>query len=204
MTNDQKQELQQKGAERRRDPRVNSTLAVIYQRISPREIEADPYDIRFDLPQHFTLRDELNQIDNVQRSQIEALGRENPRLAGLIQALNLKIDIIAQAIEGSLGRMLSPVPQGVNLSPSGLSFHATEPVIPGSYLHLAISSQASGYHIAAIGRVVFCEDEDLEGFRTGVAFVNIRHHDRQVLARDIQRKALDNRAVEEFQNPDQL
>jgi hypothetical protein len=153
--------------ERRQELRVNSTLAVIYQRISPREIEADPYDVRFDLPQHFTLRDELTQIDSVQRTQIEALGRENPRLAGLLQALNLKIDIIAQAIEGSLGRMLSPVPQGVNLSPGGLSFHAAEPVIPGSYLHLAISSQASSYHIAAIGRVVFCEDEDLEGFRTG-------------------------------------
>ncbi len=113
-----------KDDERRRETRVNSTLAVIYQRISPRQIEADPYDVRFDLPQHFTLRDELNQIDNVQLSQIEALGRENPRLSGLMQALNLKIDIIAQAIEGSLGRMLSPVPQRVNLSPGGLSFHA--------------------------------------------------------------------------------
>lgn len=202
MTEEDKKKEEKKGADKRREPRVNSTLAVIYQRISPREIEADPYDIRFDLPQHFTLRDELTQIDNVQRSQIEALGRENPRLAGLMQALNLKIDIIAQAIEGSLGRMLSPVPQGVNLSPGGLSFHAAEPVIPGSYLHLAISSQASSYHIAAIGRVVFCEDEDLEGFRTGVAFVNIRHHDRQVLARDVQRKTRDLELLENLQNPD--
>ncbi|HCT40438.1 MAG TPA: hypothetical protein DF427_04525 [Moraxellaceae bacterium] len=199
MTNEQKS-----AAERRHEPRVNSTLAVIYQRISPREIEADPYDTRFDLPQHFTLRDELTQIDSVQRNQMDALARENPRVAGLMQALNLKIDIIAQAIGDSLGRMLSPVPQGVNLSTSGLSFHAAEPVIPGIYLHLAISSQASNYHIAAIGRVVFCEDEDLEGFRTGVAFVNIRHHDRQILARDVQRKARNNEVVEEFQNPDEI
>lgn len=199
MTNQQKS-----AAERRREPRVNSTLAVIYQRISPREIEADPYDTRFDLPQHFTLRDELTQIDSVQRNQMDALARENPRVAGLMQALNLKIDIIAQAIGDSLGRMLSPVPQGVNLSTSGLSFHAAEPVSPGIYLHLAISSQASNYHIAAIGRVVFCEDEDLEGFRTGVAFVNIRHHDRQILARDVQRKARNNEVVEEFKNPDKI
>ena len=199
MTNEQKS-----AAERRREPRVNSTLGVIYQRISPREIEADPYDTRFDLPQHFTLRDELTQIDSVQRNQMDALARENPRVAGLMQALNLKIDIIAQAIGDSLGRMLSPVPQGVNLSLSGLSFHAAEPVIPGVYLHLAINSQASNYHIAAIGRVIFCEDEDLEGFRTGVAFVNIRHHDRQILARDVQRKVRNNEVVEEFQNPDEI
>lgn len=195
-------EEEAKNAERRRETRVNSTLAVIYQRIGAREIEADPYDTRFELPQHFTLRDELTQIDNVQRSQIESLLRENPRLGGLMQALNLKIDIIAQAIEDSLGRMLSPVPQRVNLSPGGLSFHASEPLTPGAYVHLAISNPARNYHIAAIGRVVFCEDEDLEGFRTGVAFVNIRHHDRQTLARDIQRKAQSNEAVEDFENPD--
>lgn len=188
--------------ERRNQRRVNSTLAVIYQRVSPREIEADPYDTRFELPQHFTLGEELSQIDTVQRSQIEALMRENPRLGGLIQALNLKLDIIAQAIEDSLGRMLSPVPQGVSLSQGGLSFHAAEALTPGGYLHLAISNQARNYHIAAIGRVVFCEDEDLEGYRTGVAFVNIRHHDRQTLARDIIRKARENDVVEEFRNPE--
>lgn len=199
MTKEQKKET-----ERRSELRVNSTLAVIYQRISPREIEADPYDTRFDLPHHFTLRDELTQIDSVQRSQIEALTRENPRLGGLVQALNLKIDIIAQAVNDSLGRMLSPMPQGVNLSANGLSFHASEPITPGSYLHLAISSPANGYNVAAIGRVVFCEEEDLEGFRAGAAFVNIRHHDRQTLARDIQHKARDNEVVEEFHDPDKL
>lgn len=188
--------------DRRNEKRVSSTLAVVYQRISAREIEADPYDTRFELPQHFTLGEELAQIDNVQRSQIEALSRENPRLGGLIQALNLKMDIIAQAIEDSLGRMLSPVPQRVNLSQGGLSFHAAEALIPGSYLHLAISNQARNYHIAAIGRVVFCEDEDLEGYRAGVAFVNIRHHDRQTLARDIIRKVRENEIIEEFQKPE--
>jgi hypothetical protein len=196
------QEQEDKASERRNEKRVTSTLAVVYQRISAREIEADPYDTRFELPQHFTLAEELTQIDTVQRSQIEALMRENPRLGGLIQALNLKLDIIAQAIEDSLGRMLSPVPQRVSVSQGGLSFHAAEPLTPGGYLHLAISNQARNYHIAAIGRVVFCEDEDLEGYRAGVAFVNIRHHDRQTLARDIIRKVRENEVVEHFKNPE--
>lgn len=187
--------------ERRQVTRVNSTLAVVYQRISVREIEVDPYDSRFELPQHFTLREELDQIDTVQRVQLDALLRENERIGGLIQALNLKLDIIAQAIEDSLGRMLSPVPQRVNLSQGGLSFHASEAVTPGTYLHLAISNQARGYNIAAIGRVVFCEDEDLEGYRTGVAFVNIRHHDRKTLADHIVRKAHDYEVVEDFERP---
>lgn len=188
--------------ERRRATRVNSTLAVIYQRISAREIQADPYDPRFELPHHFTLSEELAQIDNLQRSQIEVLLGEQPQLGDLLQSLNLKLDIIAQAIEDSLGRMLSPVPQRVNLSESGLSFHAPEALTPGIHLHLAISNPAHNYHIAAIGRVVFCEDEDLEGYRTGVAFVNIRHDDRQTLGRDIVRKARANEIVAGFENPE--
>jgi hypothetical protein len=171
---------------------VSATLALIYQRISARDIEADPYDTRFELPQHFTLREELTQIDSVQSSQMDALMRENPRIGGLIQALNLKLDIISQAIEDSLGRMLSPLPQRVSLSQGGLSFHADEPITPGHYLHIAISNPAHNYHIAAICRVIFCEDEDLEGYRTGVAFVSIRHHDRQILARDISNKIGDD------------
>lgn len=188
--------------ERRQLTRVNSTLAVIYQRISAREIEADPYDARFQLPQHFTLAEELTQIDNVQHSQLDALLRENPLVGELIQSINLKIDILAQAIENSLGQMLTPVPQRVNLSQGGLSFHATEALTPGCYVHLAISSQARNYHIAAIGRVVFCEDEDLEGFRTGIAFVNIRQHDRHTLAKNIVQKAHDYEVVADFQHPE--
>lgn len=192
---------QERAKERRNQSRVNATLAVIYQRISPRDIEADPYDTRFELPQHFTLREELTQIDSVQSSQIDALMRENPRVGGLIQALNLKLDIIAQAIEDSLGRMLSPLPQRVSLSQGGLSFHASEPITPGHYLHIALSNQARNYHIAAICRVVFCEDEDLEGYRTGLAFVNIRHHDRLTVARDISRKIEDEAPLMGFESP---
>lgn len=61
---------------------------------------------------------------------------------------------MAQAIEDCLCRMFPPVPQRVNLSQDGLSFHAAEPITPGNYLHIAISNQVRNYHVAIIGRVV--------------------------------------------------
>ena len=127
---------------------------------------------------------------------------ENPGLKALLYLLNQKLDLLAQAIECSLSRVISPAPQRVNLSESGLSFHADDPLIPGLHLHLAISNTAHNYHIAATGRVVFCEEEDLEGYRTGVAFVSIRDEDRQTLARDVVRKVREIEVVEEFLDPE--
>jgi hypothetical protein len=188
--------------ERRRATRINSSLALSYQRISAIEAGLDPYDSRFELPEHFTLAEELAGIDDTLRPLQDALSTDVPGLKALLYLLNQKLDLLAQAIECSLSRVISPAPQRVNLSESGLSFHADDPLIPGLHLHLAISNTAHNYHIAATGRVVFCEEEDLEGYRTGVAFVSIRDEDRQTLARDVVRKVREIEVVEEFLDPE--
>lgn len=202
MSQDHQPETTGSGRERRTETRIDSTLCLHYQRISPLEVRKDPYDPRFELPRYFTLAAELSQVDSVQRTQLAQLTRENPRLGGLMDALNLKLDLLAEALQDSLARLLSPVPQRVNLSEGGLSFHAHEPLMPGTHLHLAISNPVQGYHVAAIAKVVYCEDEDLEGFRTGASFITLHAHDRAVLARDILRKQQENWAVEALHNPE--
>ncbi len=193
---------QQEPFERRRATRVNSDLALSYQILTTREAECDPYDPRFALPHHFTLTEKLQRIDAAARADFDELRHHHPGLIPLIETLNEKLLTLAQAVEGGLGQLVSPAPRHVNLSESGLSFHAEEPVMPGSLLHLAIGNGRRNYHIACIGRAVYCEEEDLEGYRTGVAFVTIRDQDRQVLARDIIRKVRKNAEVEGFLNPE--
>lgn len=188
--------------ERRRETRIDSTLSLHYVRISPFEVQKDPYDSRFELPRYFTLAAELSQVDSVQRTQLAQLTRELPQVGGLIEAVNLKLDLLAEALQDSLARLLSPVPQRVNLSEGGLSFHAPEPLMPGHHLHLAISNPTRGYHIAATAKVVYCEDEDLEGYRTGVSFVVIHPQDRALLVREILRKHQENQVVVPYENPE--
>lgn len=188
--------------ERRLLSRVDSTLSLHYQPISSAESLKDPYDTCFSLPRYFTLFAEMEQIDSVQRSQMNMVDRENPRLSGLFQAMNLKIELLTGAIYDGLAKLLSPIPQRVNLSESGLSFHATEALTPGTHLHLAISHLEHHYHIAATARVVYCEDEDLEGFRTGLYFININPSDRARLSRDISLKEEEHASLEPFENPD--
>lgn len=189
--------------ERRLLNRVDSTLSLHYQPISSADSLKDPYDSNFSLPRYFTLFAEIEQVDSVQRSQMQLLERENERLHGLFQAVNLKIELLTGAIYDGLAKLLSPIPQRVNLSESGLSFHATEAITPGTHLHLAISHLEHYYHIAATARVVYCEDEDLEGFRTGVYFININPSDRARLAQDIARKQQENEALQPFANPEE-
>jgi hypothetical protein len=188
--------------ERRAATRIYSTLALVYKHISGLDAGLDPYDTRFGLPQHFTLAEELAQVDSLQRQHLDALQLQVPQLEGLIATINQKFDILARTIGGSLSHVVSPAPQNVNLSESGLSFHAAEPLLPGVHLHLAISNTSRNYHIAATGRVVFCEEEDLEGYRTGVAFVTLRDDDRQILARDVIRKVQENEVIQDFLNPE--
>lgn len=188
--------------DRRRATRVNSTLSLTYQRITALEARLDPYDPRFELPRHFTLAEELAQVDDEQKAALSPLLAAHPELQVVLDNLDRKLRVLAQAIEGSLSQVISPLPQRVNLSESGLSFHAGEPLLPGLHLHLAISNTGRNYHVAATGRVVFCEDEDLEGFRTGVAFISLRDDDRLTLARDVTRKAQEYEVVESFLNPE--
>lgn len=197
MSNAQKEPL-----ERRHATRVNSDIALAYQILATRDAECDPYDDRFALPEHFTLTQQLQSVDSTVRADLAVLRQIHPDLAALLDAMNEKLTILAQAVEGGLGQLVSPAPRNVNLSESGLSFHAGEPVLPGTLLHLAISNHRRNYHIAAIGRAVYCEEEDLEGYRTGVAFLALRDEDRQVLARDIIRKVQENAVVEDFLNPE--
>lgn len=188
--------------ERRLLNRVDSTLSLHYQPISSADSLKDPYDPAFSLPRYFTLFGEIEQVNSVQLSQMKLLERENERLYGLFQAINLKIELLTGAIYDGLAKLLSPIPQQVNLSESGLSFHATEAMAPGTHLHLAISHLEHHYHIAATARVVYCEDEDLEGFRTGVYFININPSDRARLSHDIFRKQEEHAALQAFEDPE--
>lgn len=189
-------------SDRRAATRINSTLSLTYQRISAVEASHDPYDARFALPRHFTLSAELARIEAEHASALTELARSTPGMEALITLCSRKLGLLAEAIEGGLSVVHSPAPQRVNLSESGLSFHAAEPLLPGGHLHLAISNSARGYHIAATGRVVFCEEEDLEGYRTGVSFLSLRDGDREVLARDVIRKVKETEIVESFLNPE--
>lgn len=188
--------------DRRTGTRIDSTVALMYQRITSVEASQDPYSPDFHLPRHFTLPVEFARIEQEHEAAVAELTRLMPGVDELVSMFNRKLAALSAALEGGLSQVTTPAPQRVSISDSGLSFHAVEPLLPGGFLHLAISNPAQGYHLAATGRIVFCEEEDLEGYRTGVSFVSLRDEDRETLVRDVSRKVHDTEIVADFLNPE--
>lgn len=183
--------LQQDAAdkgERRLMSRINAALRINYQLITRNDALKDPYDPGFVLPRYFLLLAELDEIDSVHQQFAKNLEQENPVIARIIKLMNQKLDLITGALYDAMVETMLPIPSRVNISESGLSFYAKERIAPGSHVHLTLSHPENSFHLAATARVVYCEEEDLEGYRTGAYFISLHPNDRAKLAESINQK----------------
>lgn len=198
-------ETQQQDAsssERRLLSRINAALRINYQLITRSDALKDPYEPGFVLPRYFLLLAELDQIDSVNKQLSDTLAHEHPQIARALGLMNQKLDLITGAFYDAMVESMLPSPTRVNISESGLSFYARERIAPGTHLHLSISHPNNAFHLAATARVVYSEDEDLEGYRTGAYFISLHPNDRAKLAESISRKMAEDAAMNGYTLPD--
>jgi hypothetical protein len=198
-------EIQQQDAtdsERRLLSRINAALRINYQLITRSDALKDPYEPGFVLPRYFLLLAELDEIDSVNQQLSGDLANEHPKIAKALDLMNQKLDLITGAFYDAMVESMLPSPTRVNISESGLSFYARERIPPGTHLHLSISHPNNAFHLAATARVVYCEDEDLEGFRTGAYFISLHPNDRAKLADSIGRKMAEDATMNGYTLPD--
>lgn len=188
--------------ERRLLSRINAALRTNYQFITRTDALKDPYDPGFVLPRYFLLLAELDEIDSVHNQVTQGFAEEHPTLARIIQLMNQKLDLITGALYDAMVETMLPSPTRVNISESGLSFYARERIPPGSHVHLTLSHPENAFHLAATARVVYSEDEDLEGFRTGAYFISLHPNDRAKLAASISQRINDDTDEPQFNTLD--
>ncbi|WP_051526456.1 PilZ domain-containing protein [Alkanindiges illinoisensis] len=188
--------------ERRLMSRINAALRTNYQLITRTDALKDPYDPSFVLPRYFLLLAELDEIDSVQSQLAIALQQESPTVARVVQLMNQKLNLITGALYDAMVETMLPSPSRVNISESGLSFYARERIPPGSHVHLTLSHPENAFHLAATARVVYSEDEDLEGFRTGAYFISLHPNDRAKLAESINQKLTEENELDQFRTMD--
>ncbi|RYY80481.1 MAG: PilZ domain-containing protein [Moraxellaceae bacterium] len=188
--------------ERRLMSRINAALRTNYQLITRTDALKDPYDPSFVLPRYFLLLAELDEIDSVQGQLAQALQQESPTVARVVQLMNQKLNLITGALYDAMVETMLPSPTRVNISESGLSFYARERIPPGSHVHLTLSHPGNAFHLAATARVVYSEDEDLEGFRTGAYFISLHPNDRAKLAESINQKLTEENELDQFRTMD--
>lgn len=184
--------------ERRLMSRINAALRTNYQLITRTDALKDPYDPSFVLPRYFLLLAELDELDSVQSQLALDLQKESPVVARVVKLMNQKLDLITGALYDAMVETMLPSPTRVNISESGLSFYARERISPGSHVHLTLSHPENAFHLAATARVVYSEDEDLEGFRTGAYFISLHPNDRAKLAESINQKLSEESELAQF------
>jgi hypothetical protein len=189
-------------SERRLLSRINAALRINYQLITRSDALKDPYEPGFVLPRYFLLLAELDEIDSVNQQLAGDLAIEHPKIAKALSLMNQKLDLITGAFYDAMVESMLPSPTRVNISESGLSFYARERIPPGTHLHLSISHPDNAFHLAATARVVYCEDEDLEGYRTGAYFISLHPNDRCKLSDSISRKMAEDATMNGYTLPD--
>ena len=121
--------------------------------------------------------------------------RDSPDLAMYLEAINQKIERVAQAVVADEERVLRQPIRPVNLSAGGLGFRSPEAIEPGNYLEMRLILLPSYAGILTYGKTIFCHHEPKSDpdcpYRIGVDFWLIRDSDKEVLIQHVMGKQAD-------------
>ena len=173
---------QSASAERRVMSRIDAALRINYQIISDDVALNDPYDPNFVLPRYFLLLAELDQFDLALNYELEQLTEKDQQIARILSLFNQKLNLITGSLYDAIVQSMLPVPEHVNFSESGFSFHSDREIQEGTYIHVTLSHPENFFHIAATAQVVYSRAEGKGKFRTGAYFITLHPQDRVKLA----------------------
>ena len=177
---------QNDGNERRVMSRIDAALRINYQVISEEVALNDPYDPNFVLPRYFLLLAELDQFDHALQYELEQLNEKDQQIARILSLFNQKLNLITGSLYDSIVQTLLPSPQHVNFSESGFSFFSDQSLKQGSYIHVTLSHPENFFHIAAIAKIAYSEQDEQYKYRIGAYFITLHPQDKVKLSECIE------------------
>ena len=175
--------------QRRRYYRIDDLIALSYD-IVPDHKVSTCIDRFFNAPpERFTLVSDLHSIDMLISSLRSHIRHDLPDVSMYLEAINQKIERVAQAVVADEERFLRQPIRPVNLSAGGIGFRSLEPIERGRYLEMRLILLPSYSGILTYGKVVFCRHESKVDadfpYRIGVDFWLIRDPDKEVLIQHV-------------------
>lgn len=171
--------------------RIEDLLALDYRVIGGPDLA----DAQFGSPQ-FHMLSELQVLEQESQHLLRQIGERDRSLASYLKIVNKRIELIArtlvsQAADTPTHKLL------VTLSEGGMSFAATEPLAPETWLALRLVLMPSPLGLVIPARVLRCDPAESTGNWTiGVSFEALSDPERQLLARHIlQKQAQEIRAA---------
>jgi hypothetical protein len=178
--------------ERREYFRIEDEIALDYRLISEDEAHQLQERMRSRLVDRFTAASSFAATTRQMAHVIHKVQTESPELARCLQAIDHKLNMIAQLfVSEEMGLNEQPTRE-VNLSAGGVAFRAQHEIKVGSELELRMVLFPSLVGILTISRVIHCEPTS-DGntqfpWQVAVAYEHLRETDRELLVRHIMSK----------------
>ncbi len=178
--------------ERREYFRIEDEIALDYRVISQAEADKLLERIRSRLVDRFTAASSFAATTRQMAHVIHKVQAESPELARCLQAIDNKLNLIAQLFVSEEMELNEQPTREVSLSAGGVAFRAQHELKVGSTLELRMVLFPSLVGILTISRVVHCErmnDSNVQfPWQVAVEYDYLRETDRELLVRHIMAK----------------
>lgn len=174
--------------ERRHYFRLKDGLLLTYRHLAPDAVPALLDRLENPTDDRFTLIATLAGISQETRQLNRQLQLEAPLLSRYFNALERKLDILAQAILSETSANDQDT-QEVCLSAGGLAFAVNEPLALETLLELRLVLLPAYVGIVAVGKVIRCQASDGPlPYSVGVEFIHMRESDRECIVKHVLEK----------------
>jgi len=178
--------------ERREYFRITDEIALDYRLVKEEDVDQLMERLQSHLVDRFTAASSFAATTRQMAHVIHKVQTDTPELARCLQALDNKLNMIAQLfVSEEMGLDDQPSRQ-VNLSAGGVAFRAQYEVPVGSLLELRMVLFPSMVGILTISRVIHCErtsdDDGQFPWQLAVEYEHLRETDRELLVRHIMSK----------------
>jgi c-di-GMP-binding flagellar brake protein YcgR len=178
--------------ERREYFRIEDEIALDYRLISDAEADELVERMRSRLVDRFTAASSFAATTRQMAHVIHKVQTQSPELARCLQAIDQKLNMIAQLFVSEEMQLNEQPTREVNLSAGGVAFRAQHELRVGSMLELRMVLFPSLVGILTISRVIHCErvnDSNAQfPWQVAVEYEHLREADRELLVRHIMSK----------------
>jgi len=178
--------------ERREYFRIDDEVALDYRPIDEADIDALSDRIHARFPDRFTVASSFTATSRQMTQALHKVQNQSPELVRCLQAIDQKLNMLAQLFVSEEMHLDQQPTREVNLSAGGLAFRSQHEIRTGSLLEMRIVLFPSLIGILTLSRVIHCEpisDTNVDfPWQVAVNFEQLRERDRELLVRHVMAK----------------
>ncbi len=177
--------------EKRRFFRINDQVNLLYRLVDETQL-TQPFQFDRNLLENCSLTNALNLIHEESSGFLNKIEKSLPDVADYLNFMNMKIDLISQAVLRLHGEELQKDKTiHANLSAAGVSFNCAEALRVGQYIELKMLLVQSTTIIITHAKIIYCKKNHQHNlFTVGLEFINLSEEDRELILKHVAKKQL--------------